>query len=988
MSANLIKIENQNNSGGSSVTGINAIVHKVGGVEKFKMVFDTTSTSGKTMNVTGDILPTTDNAYKLGSGTLRWSHIFQGTSSLYMGDDGVLTVSKGKMVIKNRKDGNLFPPPLWHQKHALFKYGIKTSVQQDPLTRKTRNYIGTIQYDEKVGTFTDASPDTFTIQDTSSSAESEENNFYKDWYITTTGTVGSATTIYGRIAGYTASSKTLSVANWYSDSSHTTSVTVTAIPSNPLFNLKSPAAYSSQTQTKLNELTITGTITSVTSQTEFVLNATSGTLSTTNDFYNKIYILKVTNNSGTNYFAKVTDWVGSSKTIKVKTSNPWHDDFSLNIVSSPSITTSFTFTLIAFKIRLVDLNIENMLNILEKDVPNAQDYKKHGGFGTTFFDANTNKTSFTTTTLSTAPWDDYNTYDTEGNITSTYDIDTGAFKSGSAIDFYSNDYNVGTGYSTTALGESSTFRNIGINQTTGISGGTYNTIKINIPSNDDNALSTTTDYTGYELQIKDTSGAIEYNTVVSSTTETINYNGDSTHIQLTVSFPFYSKPTTSHQYLLVGFVNASQEMGGDTGYSDSNQSVNIDSLNYQIKLESTAIAQDDYYNGFKITVEVYNTSTYITTSIYGTVTDYDGESKVITISNSTYSGGGIQWTDEVSGIRATVTPSSIGYEYYILEKSGGNADYQSTYYEAGTINYDPMKTFQDADYNNLSAAIDDGMDTQLYKYMETIKADADALNFDQFDASNAVAYNWSDYFFESKNWYGSSNSMYTDEITVIGTETPPTGSLYCKLSVYGSLKSRVFLSVPSDTSSNNIKKITKDYENKGYIFCKGLYITNKNLNNIALRSNDITLSDGGLYVEGSTTMGTINTGTLNVGGGYGSTGVTINNVGNIQADGDITATSVTTVSDRKLKENIQPIDNNELFMKLKPVSFNWKKDKIKKTVIGFIAQDVQEIFPDMVKTNDRYTLSIDYIQLIPLLVKQIQSLTKQLNYITQILQKK
>ncbi len=978
--ANLIKLENQNNSGGTSVTGINTISHYVGGTEKFKMVFDTTSNNGKTMNVTGDIVPITDATYQLGSGSKRWSHIFQGTSSLYMGDNGVLTVSKGKMVIKNRKDGNLFPPPLWHQKHALFKYGIKTSVQQDPLTRKTRNYIGTIQYDEKVGTFTDASPDTFTIQDTSSSAESEENDFYKDWYITTTGTVGgSATTIYGKIAGYTASSKTLSVANWYSDETHDTGVTVTAIPSNPFFNLKSPAAYSSQTQTKLNELEVSGTITSITSQTAFVLNATSGTLSTTNDFYNKIYIVKLTN-SGTNYFAKATDWVASSKTIKVKLSNPWHDDFSLNIVSTqPTVTTNFTFTLIAFKIRLVDLNIENMLNILETDVPNAQDYKKHGGFGTTFFDANTSKTSFTTTALASAPWDDYNTYDTEGNITSTYDIDTGAFKSGSAMDFYSNDYNVGTGYSTTALGESSTFRSVAISQSAsnGISGGTYNTIKINIPSNDANALSTSTDYTGYELQVKDTSGAIEYHTVASSTTVTISAT---THIQLTVSWPFFSKPTTSHEYLLVGFINASQEMGGDTGYSDSNQSTNITSLNYQIKLESTAIAQDDYYNGYKITVDVYNASNYTTTSIYGTVTDYNGSTKVVTISQTTY-GSGNQWTTTIGGVQATVTPFTSGHDYYKLEKSGGAADYQSTYYEAGTINYDPMKTFQDANYDNLSAAITAGMDTQLYKYMETIKADDDALNFDQFDASNAVAYNWSDYFFESKNWYGTSNAMYTDETTVIGTETPPTGSLYCKLSVYGSLKSRVFLSVPSNTSSNNIKKITKDYKNKGYIFCKGLYITNKNLSNIALRSNDITLSDGGLYVDGSTTMGTLNVGTLNIGGGYGSTGVTINNIGNIQADGDITATSVTTVSDRKLKENIQPIDNSEKFMKLKPVTFNWKKDEIKKTVLGFIAQDVQEIFPDMVKTNDTDTLSIDYIQIIPLLVKQIQSLTNELSII-------
>ena len=110
------------------------------------------------------------------------------------------------------------------------------------------------------------------------------------------------------------------------------------------------------------------------------------------------------------------------------------------------------------------------------------------------------------------------------------------------------------------------------------------------------------------------------------------------------------------------------------------------------------------------------------------------------------------------------------------------------------------------------------MDTELYKYMKTIENDSDALNFDQFDASAAVAYNWSDYFFDNKSWFGSNNSMYTDE-KVIGTETPPTGSLYRKLSIFGSMKSRALLSVPRNTTSNNIK-ITDDYKNKGYIFSK------------------------------------------------------------------------------------------------------------------------------------------------------------------------
>ena len=65
-------------------------------------------------------------------------------------------------------------------------------------------------------------------------------------------------------------------------------------------------------------------------------------------------------------------------------------------------------------------------------------------------------------------------------------------------------------------------------------------------------------------------------------------------------------------------------------------------------------------------------------------------------------------------------------------------------------------------------------------------------------------------------------------------------------------------------------------------------------------------------------------------------------------------------------------------MKLKPVTFEWKKQKEKKTIKGFIAQEVQEIFPDMIHTNSEKFLSIDYMQMIPILIQQIQFLTKEI----------
>ena len=88
-------------------------------------------------------------------------------------------------------------------------------------------------------------------------------------------------------------------------------------------------------------------------------------------------------------------------------------------------------------------------------------------------------------------------------------------------------------------------------------------------------------------------------------------------------------------------------------------------------------------------------------------------------------------------------------------------------------------------------------------------------------------------------------------------------------------------------------------------------------------------------------------------------------------------------SDKRLKTNIKSITNKDLenIMSLLPVSFKWKKDiknNIHKHVFGFIAQDVQKLYPDLVyELNDM--LHIDYIQLVPLLLKKIQYMSDDQN---------
>ena len=87
------------------------------------------------------------------------------------------------------------------------------------------------------------------------------------------------------------------------------------------------------------------------------------------------------------------------------------------------------------------------------------------------------------------------------------------------------------------------------------------------------------------------------------------------------------------------------------------------------------------------------------------------------------------------------------------------------------------------------------------------------------------------------------------------------------------------------------------------------------------------------------------------------------------------ACSFTSASDYRLKENIETLPNGlDRLKQLKPVKFKWKEHDY--TSEGFIAHEVQEIYPDAVvgAKDDAVMQSMDYGKITPLLVKAIQEL--------------
>ena len=118
--------------------------------------------------------------------------------------------------------------------------------------------------------------------------------------------------------------------------------------------------------------------------------------------------------------------------------------------------------------------------------------------------------------------------------------------------------------------------------------------------------------------------------------------------------------------------------------------------------------------------------------------------------------------------------------------------------------------------------------------------------------------------------------------------------------------------------------------------------------------------------------------------------------GDIKADGDIVAFST---SDERLKDDIKKIPNClQKVLSLDAIEFDWNED-LQKTYkgrdIGLIAQQVQEVAPEIVEKRNNGYLGLKYEKMIPLLVgatqeqdeiiseleKQVDQLMDQVNHL-------
>ena len=119
--------------------------------------------------------------------------------------------------------------------------------------------------------------------------------------------------------------------------------------------------------------------------------------------------------------------------------------------------------------------------------------------------------------------------------------------------------------------------------------------------------------------------------------------------------------------------------------------------------------------------------------------------------------------------------------------------------------------------------------------------------------------------------------------------------------------------------------------------------------------------------------------------GYGSSSAFTENMriqgnGNLLIRGSVTASSSFYTSDLRYKKNLQPINHAlEKIVQLQGYNYYWKDEQQDRSLqSGVIAQEVQKIFPELVRADSKGYLSVNYVGLVPYLIESIKEQQDQI----------
>ena len=112
----------------------------------------------------------------------------------------------------------------------------------------------------------------------------------------------------------------------------------------------------------------------------------------------------------------------------------------------------------------------------------------------------------------------------------------------------------------------------------------------------------------------------------------------------------------------------------------------------------------------------------------------------------------------------------------------------------------------------------------------------------------------------------------------------------------------------------------------------------------------------------------------------GEVGIGVDNPSvKLDVNGSVNCTGGTCSSDIRWKKDIQPLSNSlSNIVKLQGVTYHWRTDEFSDKdfssdqQIGFIAQEVEKVYPELVKTNNEGYKSMDYMSITAILLEGIK----------------
>ena len=129
-----------------------------------------------------------------------------------------------------------------------------------------------------------------------------------------------------------------------------------------------------------------------------------------------------------------------------------------------------------------------------------------------------------------------------------------------------------------------------------------------------------------------------------------------------------------------------------------------------------------------------------------------------------------------------------------------------------------------------------------------------------------------------------------------------------------------------------------------------------------------------LSVSGFSTVGVLTATNIGIGTTNPTSKLYVN--GDVFVTGIITSTDFNSASDIKLKRNIKKIDNPiDKIIRIDGVTFDWKTNN--KSSMGVIAQNIEEVLPQLVSGGDSKT--VNYNGIIGLLIECIKTQQEQID---------